>query len=206
MPALDPEVASLVRGGATLGALPGSREEAAAVVRLYAPGARMWVGDDASERRARSVDPSTRIVHFAVHGVVNERFPLNSALVFTIPDGPAAPEDNGLLQAWEIMEHMRLRADLVVLSACDTAVGRAGGGEGLLTLARAFHFAGARSVLATLWRVDDRASARLMTRFYQELRAGATRTEALRAAQVSFIKDSRLSDPAGWAAYSLSGE
>jgi CHAT domain-containing protein len=107
---------------------------------------------------------------------------------------------------WEVLEHVRLNSELVVLSACDTAIGRAGGGEGLLTLARAFHFAGARSVLATLWRVDDRASARLMKRLYEHLRAGASKTEARRSAQLTFIGDPAVADPTYWAAFTLSGE
>jgi CHAT domain-containing protein len=89
------------------------------------------------------------------HGVVNERFPLNSALVFTIPAVAHGAQDNGLLQAWEVLEHVRLNSELVVLSACDTAIGRAGGGEGLLTLARAFHLPAHVLRTVTCWRLPD---------------------------------------------------
>jgi CHAT domain-containing protein len=77
----------------------------------------MWVGADATEQRARAVDPATRIVHFAVHGVINERFPLNSALVFTIPESSHGTEDNWVAAGWEVLEYVRLDAELVVLSA-----------------------------------------------------------------------------------------
>jgi CHAT domain-containing protein len=125
-----------------------------------------------------------------------------------IPDGPPEGRDNGLLQAWEVFESVRLDADLVVLSACASALGEERGGEGLIGLTRAFQYAGARAVAATLWNVDDRATARLMTLFYRRLRAGAAKDEALRAAQVELRSDPEVeaSAPYYWAAFQIFGD
>jgi CHAT domain-containing protein len=116
--------------------------------------------------------------------------------------------DNGLLQAWEIFENVRLSAHLVTLSACDTALGKEMGGEGLLGLTRAFQFAGARSVLASLWSVADESTATLMKRFYTYLRQGKTKDEALRAAQLDLIRSAEveLSHPYHWAGFALYGD
>src|SRR6185436_16010655 len=104
-----------------------------------------------------------------------ERLPLQTLL--------SAGRDNGLLQAWEVFEQVRLNADLVVLSACESALGKELGGEGLIGLTRAFQYAGARTVLASLWKISDRTTAELMVRFYKHLKDGMTKDEALRAAQ-----------------------
>lgn len=95
---------------------------------------------------------------------------MDSALALTIPENPAEGQDNGLLQAWEIFEQVRINSDLVTLSACDTALGKEMGGEGLVGLTRAFQYAGAHSVLASLWSVSDRSTAELMKRFYGYLK------------------------------------
>ena len=113
---------------------------------------------------------------------------MNSFLVFSVPDEFHEGVDNGLLQVWEIYESVRLQADLVVLSACETALGEEQRGEGLISLARAFQYAGARSVVASLWSVADQTTAELMIRFYRHLRSGLPKDEALRAAQLEFIR------------------
>src|SRR5262249_1832119 len=177
------------------------------IAQLFAGRARKYLGEQATEERAKALDKSTRYVHFACHGYLDERFPLNSALALTIPARPAEGQDNGLLQAWEIFDNVRIDADLVTLSACNTALGKEMGGEGLMGLTRAFHYAGARSVLATLWAVSDISTPLLMERFYAHLKAGLSRDEALRAAQIDFIRGrGSLSHPFRWAAYQLSGD
>jgi CHAT domain-containing protein len=93
-----------------------------------------------------------------------------------------------LLQAWEIFERLRFDADLVVLSACDSGLGKELGGEGLLGLTQAFLYAGAPSVVASLWKVADRSTGEFMVRFYHHLREGMTQDEALRAAQMEFLR------------------
>ncbi len=145
-------------------------------------------------------------VHFACHGLIDERFPLNSALALTILESPQEEQDNGLLQAWEIFEGVRLDADLVTLSACDSALGKEMGGEGLVGLTRAFQYAGARSVLASLWSVSDDSTADLMKRFYGYLKEGRSKDEALRAAQADLIQSQDFAHPYHWAAFQLTGD
>ena len=198
----DPEVREAVRRGLELVPLPSSGQEIKAIADLY-PRAEVYLGSDATEERAKSLGPEARLVHFACHGLLDERFPLNSALALTLPEPKAEGQDNGLLQAWEIFESVRLDADLVTLSACDTALGREMGGEGLVGLTRAFQYAGARSVLASLWSVADVSTARFMKSFYGHLRSGMTKDEALRAAQVEQVRESH---PFHWAAFQLTGD
>jgi CHAT domain-containing protein len=168
------------------------------------PGARVLAGADFTEERIPAVVREARYVHFATHAVLDRRFPLDSALVTSAPARPGA--GNGLLQAWEVFARIRLQADLVTLSACETGLGRELGGEGLVGLARAFHFAGARSVLASLWAVSDRSSAELMARFYARLRAREPAAEALRAAQRELRARPETSHPYHWAGFALSGD
>jgi CHAT domain-containing protein len=202
----DPEVREAVRRGLALQPLPASGREVKSIAGLY-PGARVYVGRDATEERAKSIGTESRLVHFACHGVIDERFPLNSALALTVPEKPAEGQDNGLLQAWEIFESLRLDADLVTLSACDTALGREMAGEGLVGLTRAFQYAGARSVLATLWGVSDLSTAGFMERFYGHLRRGVPKDEALRTAQIERLREQDgFSHPFHWAAFQLTGD
>jgi len=199
------EILTEVRRGLSLDPIPSTRKEVESIAALY-PHSRVYLGPEATEERAKSVGPQARLLHFACHGLLNERFPLDSALALTIPEHPTAGQDNGLLQAWEILESVRLDADLVTLSACDTALGQEMGGEGLIGLTRAFQYAGARSVLASLWSVSDISTADLMRRFYSHLRAGKGKDEALQAAQSALIRSPEFSHPYYWAAFQLVGD
>ena len=188
--------------------LPHSRREVEQIAALYPPAAtRTYTGAGATEERAKAEAGEARVVHFAAHAHLDDRSPLDSGLALTIPEELSPGRDNGLLQVWEIFEGLRLDADLVVLSACQTAAGRAQGGEGLIGLTRAFQYAGARAVAASLWNVDDRATAELMVRFHRHLRAGKPRDEALRAAQLELIRDPAAAfAPFHWAAFQLYGD
>ncbi len=200
--------------------LPYSREEVSRITGLYPEGAaRAFLGAEASEEGAKAVGKSARILHFAAHGRFDDQIPLNSYLALTIPEEFREGQENGLLQAWEIFEDVRIDADLVVLSACESGVGAEIDGEGLKGLTRAFQFAGARTVASSLWQVDDQATAELMQRFYRHLRAGMAKDEALRAAQLELIRgpieiknrqgqveERDLSSPYYWAAFQLIGD
>jgi CHAT domain-containing protein/Tfp pilus assembly protein PilF len=200
------ELRSAVRGGFSLNPLPGTRKEVEGITGLYGTAAVAYLGVEATEERARSLDKDVRYVHFASHGLLNERFPLDSALALTIPEKVGDGQENGLLQAWEIFQQVRIDADLVTLSACETGLGKEMGGEGLVGLTRAFQYAGARSVLASLWSVSDVSTADLMRRFYTYLKAGKTKDEALRSAQVDLIHGATASHPFHWAAFQLVGD
>jgi CHAT domain-containing protein/Flp pilus assembly protein TadD len=202
----DLEVRAVFRGGHRFEPLPRSRQEVEAITALFAPRAEAYLGVEATEERARSIGKGVPLIHYACHAYINERFPLDSALVLTIPKSPGPGQDNGLLQAWEIFEGVRIDADLVTLSACDSGLGKEMGGEGLIGLTRAFLYAGARSVLASLWKVEDGSTATLMKHFYGYLKAGHTKDESLRLAQLEMIRSSNLSHPGDWAAFELIGD
>src|SRR5206468_2788122 len=123
-----------------------------------------------TEERVKTIATGARVVHFACHSILDEHLPLNSALALTAPEAKAEGAENGLLQAWEVFDSLRLDADLVTLSACDSALGKDSGGEGLLGLTRAFQYAGARSVVSSLWSVADKSTAELMRHFYTALK------------------------------------
>ena len=169
--------------------LPYSRREVEGIAALFPPKqVQIFLGVEATEERAKAIGKSVRILHFATHAHLDDRFPLNSALVLTMPEGFPENRDNGLLQVWEIFERVRLDADLVVLSACESGLGEEQGGEGLIGLTLAFQYAGARTVMASLWSVQDQATSELMIRFYKHLRAGKSKDEALRQAQIELIR------------------
>jgi CHAT domain-containing protein len=169
--------------------LPESRREVEEIAELFPADRRQTYVDRAAlEERVKEIGKDARILHFATHAFVDDRSPFDSGLVLSIPEELAEGRDNGLLQVWEIFESVRLDADLVVLSACETGLGEIRGGEGMIGLTRAFQYAGARSVLASLWRVEDEATAELMQRFYHHLLAGKAKDEALRAAQLELIQ------------------
>jgi len=205
--AVDPRVASLVeRNGATLEPLPATRAEVERIAALYGDGATTYLGAAATEEQAKAIGTDARMIHFACHGVIDERFPLDSALALTIRDGRSGAAENGMLQAWEIFERVRIDADLVTLSACDTALGQDAGGEGLIGLTRAFQYAGARSILASLWGVGDVSTTELMTRFYAHLSGGMSKDAALREAQRDLLRNRATAHPFHWAAFELIGD
>jgi CHAT domain-containing protein len=135
---------------------------------------------------------------------------MESALVLAPGRAGGAPgEATGLLPAWDIVDSMRLDADLVTLSGCETGLGAGDRGEGLVGLSRAFQIAGARTVAASLWSVSDRSTKELMTRFYRGLARGLRKDDALRDAQRALI--AREAGPAfarpwHWAAFELFGD
>jgi len=202
----DPQLCSVARGGFDFAPLPESRAEVTQIAALYSPRAAAYLGVEATEENAASVGKEVPLIHYACHAIVNERFPLDSALVLTIPQKPAEGQGNGLLQAWEIFERVRIDADLVTLSACESGLGKEVGGEGLIGLTRAFQYAGARSVLASLWKVADESTAELMKRFYGHLKTGKTKDESLRLAQIDLIRSADFSQPRDWAAFQLNGD
>jgi CHAT domain-containing protein len=146
-----------------------------------------------------------RIVHFATHGLLNGEHPELSGLVFSLVDEDGKPQD-GFLRLHEIF-NLRLPADVVTLSACQTALGREVRGEGLIGLTRGFMYAGAPRVVASLWQVDDLATAELMKRFYQGmLKEGLRPAAALRAAQLEMAKQKRWASPFFWSAFVIQGD
>lgn len=188
-----------------LPALPGAEAEVLAIARLFGPRATTFLGNAATESAVKSLRGRLAILHFACHALLDSASPLDSALALATPASSEAP-DNGLLQAWEIFDQVQIEADLVTLSACETGLGREAAGEGLIGLSRAFQYAGARSVLASLWAISDRSTAELMQGFYGRLAAGEAVSQALRAAQLDLLHgEDDFSQPYFWAAFELVG-
>lgn len=142
-------------------------------------------------------------IHFATHGTINDQKPDLSSLVLT--KGSNSAED-GLLQANEIF-NLKLKADLVVLSACRTGLGKLVRGEGFIGLTRAFMYAGTPSVLVSLWSVSDISTATLMGEFYRNLvKNKLSKTDALRKAQLNLLVNEKFSHPFYWAPFILVGD
>jgi CHAT domain-containing protein len=164
------------------------------------------VGFEANRRRATSPELGQyRIVHFATHGLLNTEHPELSSLVLSLFDEQGNPQD-GFLRLHDIY-NLNLPADLVVLSACNTGLGKEVRGEGLVGIVRGFMYAGAARVVASLWKVDDEATAELMKRFYRHmLEDDMPAAAALRAAQVELRQHKRWHSPYFWAGFVLQGE
>lgn len=195
------QVASLHRG-ADLGPLPEAADEVRALGRLYGEGSVVYVGEEAREERVKAEAGRHRLLHFAAHGLLNDASPLYSQLVLARP-APGERED-GLLEAWEIME-MDLRADVAVLSACETGRGRPGRGEGLIGLSWAFAVAGCPTTVVSQWKVDSRSTSKLMIDFHGGLAQGRSAAEALRAAALKVKADRRYAHPFYWAGFIVMG-
>jgi len=172
----------------------------------------------ASVKRVREIDLSKyRIVHFASHAVLGDKIELASqpALVLSEKDGDGA-EDRGYLQFSDILE-LKLDADLVVLSACETGLGQMHAGEGIVGITRAFFYAGASSAVVSLWEVQDQSTSLFMESFYSKLRQGKSKAEALREAKIEMMKTTvdkyratgmplSLAAPYFWAPFILAGD
>jgi CHAT domain-containing protein len=187
--------------------LPFSRYEAEGVFALTPKGTGLKATDfNASRDLAKSRELSQyRIVHFATHGLLNSERPELSGLVLSLIDREGKPQD-GFLRLHEIY-NLQLNADLVALSACETGLGKEIKGEGLIGLTRGFMYAGAPRVVASLWNVDDLATAELMKLFYQRmLKDGQPAGAALRAAQLELSRQKRWASPYYWAGFVLHGE
>lgn len=205
----DPPPAFLTRAAELhFARLPATRREGKSIASLL-PESERWLALDFDVSRDVVTGPRLkdyRILHFATHGLLDASRPELSAVALSLFDAHGRPQD-GFLRLYEIYG-LNLQADLVVLSACETALGKNVRGEGLVGLARGFMHSGTPRVVASLWRVDDQATSELMRRFYaamlgpEKLPAAA----ALRAAQLAVRRQERWRSPYYWAAFVLAGE
>jgi CHAT domain-containing protein/Tfp pilus assembly protein PilF len=183
-----------------------SRDEVTRIAELYPRGrADLLLGDEATEANLTSDGRLSkyRIIHLAAHGLLNENRPQFSGLVVSRPRGPSS--EDGILQAYEIF-NLELDAELVVLSACETGLGKEIHGEGIVGLTRAFLYAGASAVVVSLWKVADASTAELMVRFHEHLSGTErSRSEALRRAQLDLIEKAAFAHPYYWAPFVLVG-
>jgi CHAT domain-containing protein/tetratricopeptide (TPR) repeat protein len=188
--------------------LPNTRREAEKILALVPPDQRTAACAFAANY-GRVTQPNRdqldqyRIIHFATHGFVNESKPQFSGLVLSLVDAQGKPQD-GFLRLHDIF-NLRLAADLVVLSACQTGLGKDIKGEGLVGLTRGFMYAGSRRVVTSLWSIADDATADLMAEFYRSmLQQKQIPAAALRSAQLKMWE--KNPDPRLWAAFTLQGE
>jgi CHAT domain-containing protein len=200
-------VRALTRSGKNLMRLYYTRREAEAI-RQVAPAASSLfaLGFDADRARATSDElRHYRIIHFATHGILDHENPELTTIVFSLVDRQGRPQD-GFLRLHDIY-NLNLPAELVVLSACDSALGKEIKGEGLVGLTRGFMYAGAARVMASLWNVDDEATAALMEQFYRRmLNDWISPAAALREAQVAIWRQPQWRAPYYWAAFVMQGE
>ncbi|HEV2859895.1 MAG TPA: CHAT domain-containing tetratricopeptide repeat protein [Pyrinomonadaceae bacterium] len=198
-----------VSGAAKLRRLAGTREEAEQIKGLAGAaglGADVWLDLDASESNASTRDlRGYRVIHFATHGLLDAERPQFTGLVLSLVGNGAGSD--GFLRTDEVF-NLRLGSPLVMLSACETGLGKERRGEGVIGLTRAFMYAGAPSVGVTLWSVSDRSTAELMSDFYRRLLAREAQAPpgALRAARLGMIADKRRSAPYYWAPFVLVGD
>jgi len=197
-----------LRAGARPAPLPFAEDEVSSIGRLYQQKGKrseLLVGDQALEEVLKSSDVGRfKTVHLATHGFIDDRVPALSGLLLApsrTPDG-----EDGYLRLNEIF-HLKMNADLVVLSACETALGKEVRGEGMVGLTRAFFYAGARSVVASLWMVNDQSTALLMEDFYGQYLKGEDASAALRRAKLVLLRgtDSRFRHPFFWAPFVMMG-
>jgi CHAT domain-containing protein len=185
-------------------ALPGSRAEVAAIGAIYGKRATVLAGAQASKRALERAAPQQGIIHFATYGVLNKDNPLFSFVELAPQNG-----GDGRLEVHEVFG-LQLNARLVVLSACQTALGAGTQedvprGDDWVGLVQAFHTAGAANVMAALWPVDDRATADLMGDFYTSLASGHSEAESLALAQRKMLRNKDTAHPFYWAGFTMSG-
>jgi CHAT domain-containing protein len=193
--------------GVTFERLPFTRQEADRILSLVPPAQRMQSLDFAANRATATNSELSqyKIVHLATHGILNSKNPELSGVILSLFDEQGTPQ-NGFLRLHDIF-NLNLPAELVVLSACQTGLGKEVKGEGLMGLTRGFMYAGAPRVLVSLWNVDDEGTSELMTRFYKKmLQDGQKPTAALRAAQIEMWQEKQWQSPYYWSAFTLQGE
>ena len=198
---------NLPSGGLYIPRLRDSRKEAQEIVAMVPAAKRRLALDfEASRKLATSIDlRQYRYIHFSTHGWLNSLHPELSGIVFSLVNQRGEPQD-GFLRAHETF-NLKLPAELVVLSACQTGIGKEVKGEGLVSLTRGFMYAGAPRVVVSLWSVSEMGTTELMVRFYSGmLKNGLRPAAALRLAQLSLMKEKRWESPFYWAPFILQGE
>ena len=189
-----------LRSGAS--ALPEAQKEVAAIAGHYS--GTFYFGAEASEQRFKQEAANYGVIHLAMHGQANHKDPLYSRLEYT---STSDSTEDDVLYAYELY-NLSLNAELVVLSACETGTGAYVRGEGVMSLARAFRYAGVPSAVMSLWKIEDKATAELMNHFYEKLSKGITKDEALQQAKQQYLEEaSRLhAHPFYWAGLVSTGD
>jgi len=177
--------------------IPGVSEEVAFIHDLI--GGDVFLDDQATESNFKRNSPNYDILHLAMHTVIDDINPMYSKLVFA---GSSQDEEDGLLNTFEIYG-LTLNARMAVLSSCNTGAGKMQKGEGVMSLARGFIYAGCPSIIMTLWEVEDNSGVAIMKEFYTFLKKGYSKDEALRKAKLNFLEKANMetSHPYFWSGY-----
>jgi CHAT domain-containing protein len=191
--------------------LPEAERQVKALAQLYASTpSKTYIGAEAREERMKEEASRYRILHLATHGILNNTSPMYSHLLLS--QSPGNVNEDGLLEAWEIMK-MDLNADLVVLSACDTARGEISTGEGVIGLSWALFVAGCPAAVVSQWKVESASTTELMLEFHERLKANPTpprrhagKAEALRQAALKLLASKEYQHPFYWAAFIVVGD
>lgn len=194
------------KGFYDLARLLGTSDEINKISALYPKANRLYfLQKSATEEKVKELSKDYKLIHFATHGILDEENPEYSGVVMNLI---RSKKDDGFLNSSEIW-NMKLNADLVTLSACETGLGRIVKGEGLVGLTRSFLYAGASSVIVSLWTVSDESTSELMIYFYELLKKGTPKIEALRQAKIKLMgnknSDSSYQDPFYWGPFILNG-
>jgi CHAT domain-containing protein len=183
--------------------IPYTRKEIKNIARLFPKHKQdIYLGEEAREEVVKETSlEDYKIVHFACHSLIDEKFPFRSALVLSIDNDN---DEDGFLLVREIY-NLRLSADMIVLSACQTGRGRLENVEGVLGLPRIFFYCGARSVISSLWDITDKSTTRFMFYFYKYISEGESKSQALRLAKIKMI-NGKYNHPFFWASFVLYGD
>jgi len=165
---------------------------------------KIFLHNEAKESILKSSNiRNCRFIHIATHGVINEEKPKLSGIIFAAPENDSS--EDGVLYSGEIY-NLRLNADLVVLSACETGLGTIVKGEGILGFTRGFMYSGAQNLLVSLWQVADKSTAELMIQFYRNIFKKQSYPSALRNAKLAMIKNGKYAHPVEWSPFVLTGK
>lgn len=169
-------------------------------------GGQTYLGNQASEKKFWEQASESRLLHLAMHSHLDTENPFFSALIFSPETADSTDTQNdGLLYAYEFYQ-LKLNTELIVLSACESGYGKLLKGEGVMSLARSFQYAGGNNIVMSLWPVDDQSTAELMTQLYKYLDKGLPKDEALRKAKLNTLRNSPFRHPYFWAGFILSGD
>ena len=188
----------------TLLPLPNSEKEVKNISHLIGGSPHVFIGQNATEKIFKEEASDYKIIHLASHFEINDYDPLYSRVAFSQKNDSV---EDGYLQTYEVFD-LHLNADLVVLSACNTALGKLSKGEGIIGMSRAFLYAGVPSMVVSLWNVEDEATSLIMGYFYKNLKQGMEKSEALRFAKLDYLKSVKTTkkDPFFWAPFVLFGD
>jgi CHAT domain-containing protein len=167
---------------------------------------RVFLNEEATEANFKKYAPDYNVLHLAMHTIMKDENPLHSLLAFTNVENADSTEDNKLY-AYEIY-NLKLNAQMAVLSSCSSGFGKMHKGEGMMSLARGFFYAGCPSIVMTLWQVSDKSSSDLMTSFYKYLKKGKSKQEAMRLSKIDYLEaaDDLTSNPYFWSGFVVVGD